>query len=194
MTSITWFRFRYATLVAALVLATACGSSDDTSDPPATPAPTAESAETAADSEPVETEAEPAETAPPAPEPDAEPAGSGAVSIVLNDGRTWALDADMCSFDPDATGPGAAVINIGGSNGDGAELGILDAWPLDGNTDIGTVFLANFVDENEELFILVNGSATMVGGAVEVTADFYNDVFYEDGDPVDGSAVISCTP
>ncbi len=183
MTSITRRRARRATLIAALVLAAGCGSSDDATDAAVTPATAAVTIEGGADPEAVEAEveaapadttaaAEPAETAAASSlEPDAAPAGFGEISIVLNDGRTWALDADLCTFDADAAGPGAAIVNIGGSNDEGVELGVLEAWPLDGSTDTGTAFIANFVDENDELFILVNGSPTMAGSTIQVTAD-----------------------
>ena len=170
MTPLNRFPVRHAALAAALWLAAGCGSSDGSSssasEPEATPATAAA---------PTEAETGPAATVgetEPAPEPESAPAGATEVSIVLNDGRSWTLDAEMCSFDPGATGPAAAVLNIGAANADGAELGVLDAWPFDGTTENGTVFFGNFADENEELFIFVNGSSTMVGDAVEVTADY----------------------
>lgn len=128
------------------------------------------------------------------PAPEAASTGGGDVSVSLDDGQSWTLDATFCAFDADATGPAAAIVNIDGQNDDGAEVVVLDAWPLDGNTENGTSLIANFVDEDENLYLMTNGSATMSGDAVEVTADYYTDVFYEEGQTPDGSIVVSCQP
>lgn len=184
----------------------ACGSSDSSSDdasdtsqaPDAvdeSPVETAveSSAESIVDDEPELTVGTSSDSGS-EPAPEAASTGGGDVSVSLDDGQSWTLDATFCAFDADATGPAAAIVNIGGQNDDGADVVVLDAWPLDGNTENGTSFIANFVDEDENLYLMTNGSATMSGDAVEVTADYYTDVFYEEGQTPDGSIVVSCQP
>ena len=209
MTSLPNRHLRSPAICIALLLGlAACGSSDSSSDDASDTSATSE----AVDESPVETVVEPAAEpvveAEPEPEPsvdtstdtgsepvpEAASTGGGDVSISFDDGRSWTLDATFCAFDAGATGPAAAIVNIAGQNDDGAEIVVLDAWPLDGSTENGTSFIANFVDEDENLYLMTNGSATMSGDAVEVTADYYTDVFYEEGQTPDGSIVVSCQP
>lgn len=200
MTPLKAFRIRTVACIAGLVLvASACGSSstsdstvvdaDPIEDATATTAATPEDAATT-----VATEAAPSSEAAPTETPGETGGGSGDVQIELDDGRTWSLTASTCTFNPDATGPAAAVVNIGGFNDDGVELGALEAWPFDGSTDTGTAFIGNFVDENDDLYIFVSHSVAMVDGAVELTADYQTDVFYEEGDEPVGFVTVRCTP
>lgn len=203
MTPLTNRPFRRSAIcIALLLVGAACGSSDDASEAGATPDPVEESPIETVVEPPSESivEEEPASSIDIAPETEPEPvvdtapAGGGAVSVNLGDGSSWTLDATFCAFDADATGPAAAIVNIGGQNADGAEVNVLDAWPLDGNTENGTSFIANFVDEDENLYLMANGTAMMSGDAVEVTADYYTDIFYEEGQTPDGTIVVSCQP
>ncbi len=196
----------------SLLAAAGCGSSDsadDSTDPVATAAATADTAdgavasgEEAADEPAVDTVATESAESPvvteATPEASAAPAdgggSSGAMSVALADGRSWTLVTNGCTFDPDATGPAAAIINIGGTNDDGVELNIIEAWPFDGSTDKGTPFLGSFVDENEEVLVFLKDGATMVGDEVEVTGGYYENVFYETGDPFDGTYTVRCQP
>jgi hypothetical protein len=195
----------FALVVATSLAAAACGSSESTSEtiPDTamavegvidTAAPVEdEAAVVTAESEPIDTAVVTAAVA------DATaPADSGGSSddvvLTLDDGRTWTLTKGTCTFDPDAAGPAAAVINIDGSDDAGVEIGVLEAWPLDGSTDKGTPFLGTFVDENDDVLIFEKDGAAMVGDAFEVTGTFYSDVFYQDGDEPDGTYTISCQP
>lgn len=207
MTSLPNRHLRSTAICVALLLGlAACGSSDSSFDDASDTNATSE----AVDESPVETVVEPAaepvveaEPEPSAdtstdtgsePAPEAASTGGGDVAVSLDDGRSWTLDATFCAFDADATGPAAAIVNIAGQNDDGAEVNILEAWPFDGSTENGPSFIANFVDEDENLYVMTNGSATMSGDAVEVTASYYTDVFYEEGQTPDGSIVVSCQP
>lgn len=213
MSSTDSFFFRSTVVGAALALvAVGCGSSDDAADQPedpaaATDAPAADDAVgddaapdvAVAEAPAADDDAAPDE-APASPPVEATPdvaatgadEGSGEVVLTLNDGRSWSFTSTACRFDPGATGPAAAVFDIAGSNDDGLDIGLIEAWPLDGNTDTGTAFIATFVDETDELYIFVDGSAEMVGNDLQVSADFYNNAFYEEGDAPDGSAVVTC--
>ena len=125
------------------------------------------------------------------PTPPTPPGPGGRRRVVRRDVR-WRWPTDdrgrwtraCCTFDPDATGPAAAIINIGGANDDGVELNIIEAWPFDGSTDKGTPFLGSFVDENEEVLVFLKDGAAMVGDEVEVTGGYYANVFYADRRPV----------
>jgi hypothetical protein len=188
-----------ALVIAALLTAAACGSSDSTSDS-STPADTA--AETAApgdDAAPITAAPEPADTAADAaPVATAAPVedggGSDEVVLTLDDGRTWALVKNICTFDPDATGPAAAIINIDGSGDAGVGLSVIEAWPFDGSTDKGTPFLGSFVDENEEVLVLVKDAASLAGDELELTGGYYTNVFYQEGDAPDGTYTVRCQP
>lgn len=195
-----FLRVPAAILTVALLAAAGCGSSDSSGDP-ATPGDTAAPADTAAsgDAAPATVASTPADTAAEA-EADvtAAPAdggeSSGGVSLALSDGRSWTLESSLCTFDPDATGPAAAIINIGAANDDGVELNIIEAWPFDGSTDKGTPFLGSFVDENDEVLVFLKDGAAMVDDEVEVTGGYYANVFYQDGDPFDGTYTVRCRP
>lgn len=191
MASIRSLRVPSVVLAGTLVVLVGCGGSDDAVESAATAA--VAPSETAAapietDPEPVDTVAAPVET-----DPEVESPSAGGITIVLDDGRSWALESEVCTFNPDAAGAAAAVLNLAGANSDGVELNAIEAWPLDGTTDEGTAFLANFVDENDELFILVDHSITSDGGSIVVTADYHNNVMYQLDDPPVGVAVITCT-
>jgi hypothetical protein len=203
-----------ATLVVtvSLLAAAGCGSSDsadDSTDPVATAAAATDTADGAVASDEVSPDepavdtvaTEPAETpvvTEATPETSAAPAedggSSGGVQVTLSDGRAWTLQKDLCTFDPDATGPAAAIINIGGANDDGVEVNIIEAWPFDGSTDKGTPFLGSFVDEDEEVLVFLKDGAAMVGDEVEVAGGYYANVFYQDGDAFDGTYTVRCQP
>lgn len=193
-------------LTVALLAAAGCSSSDSTGDsttPVDDVSETAEDtvADTVAsgdDAAPVTAAPEPADTAGEA-QPDATTApvdagGSSDVLVALDDGRSWTLQKNLCTFDPGATGPAAAVINIDGSDDADVQVIVLEAWPFDGSTDNGTSFLGTFSDENEEVLVLLKDAATMVGDEVEVTGGYYTNVFYQDGDVFDGTYTVRCQP
>ena len=58
----------------------------------------------------------------------------------------------------------------------------------------GTAFLGTFADENEEVLVFVKDGAAMVGDQLEVTGGYYENVFYETGDPFDGTYTVRCQP
>ncbi len=201
---------RAATLVAAvsLLAAAGCGSSDSADDSSADPVATADAPTdtaddaVASDEQVVETAApEPAESpvvTEATPEPSAAPADDGGadgeVTLTLSDGRAWTFTQTTCTFDPDATGPAAALIIVDGFDDAGAEFGIIEAWPLDGSTDTGPAFIGTFADESDEVLVFVKDTAMMDGDQLEVTGGYYENVFYEAGDAPDGTYTVRCQP
>ena len=175
-----------------LVGAAACSSSagveitSDSADPaPAAAAPTvaAQTEEAAPTSDVVEDEPEAA-----APEAADAPSGSGSIEIAFDDGRNWTLVTTTCRQDPDSA---FGIFFMEGVNDTGAELIVVESWPLSGDQSNGTSFIATFIDENDETYVLDAAEVQQVGDSLTFTTGIYEGVFAAET-TVNGT--FTCTP
>ena len=186
-----------AQLALAIALAiSACGSSSEESEGLASAASPDAAATSADDSGDPTTEGAAAEeeVVEPAPTEEAtEPASDGAssVRVELADGRSWEMDGS-CAFNPEASGPAAIILDMAGVADDGAELNVLEVWPLDGSTDRGTSFIASFTDDADVLYVLEQVEASGSGDGVSFETGLHENLFYAIGDAPATTGTFSC--
>ena len=115
------------------------------------------------------------------------PAGGGSVEIVFDDGRSWTLATRDCYTAPDSP---FGIFFMSGANADGAELNVVESWPLDGNKSGGTAFIASFVDETGAFYTAEGGPVSEAGGVLSFESPIYEGLALE---PT-FTGVFSCTP
>lgn len=194
----------FAITVGLAVVATACGGSSTTeaanptaADGGSVVAPTPAAEDVPSDAQAVEqpTTAPEADTEP-APDGDTtapEASGGTTLDIVFTDGRQWTMPAGRCSINPEAVFP-SALLDMVGIGENGVELNVIETWPLDGSTDRGTSFIASFVDDTGELYVLEAAQATGSDGDVSLTTNVHSNVFYAIGDAPDAVGTFACHP
>lgn len=170
--------------VAALAIVGAACSSSPPVAAPAAPV-VAESAPVAAESAPSEqasTEQASLDAAPVEPE-----TGSGTVDISFDDGRSWTLATTDCYTEPESA---FGIFVMSGEAENGANLNVVESWPLDGDRSGGTAFIATFTDEMGDLFVIDGGPVQDESGRLTFASPVYEGFSSE----ATIQGVFSCTP
>ena len=142
-------------------------------------APTPSVAESTVEDDAGSTTAAPAEVA--------EPTSNGTVEIAFEDGRTWSLNTIDCYTSPDSP---FGIFFMGGVNDGGAELNVVESWPLDGDKSRGTSFIASLIDEDGTLFVVEGGPVVEDGNTLSFTSPIYEGLSFE---PFT-TGTFTCTP
>lgn len=115
------------------------------------------------------------------------PSGGGSVQVVFDDGRSWTLDTGDCYTAPDSP---FGIFFMSGTNADGAELIVVESWPLSGDKSGGTAFIATFTDETGAFYTAEGGPVSEAAGALSFESRVYEGLALEP--TING--VFSCTP
>lgn len=115
------------------------------------------------------------------------------LTITTDTGESWMLEQTKCVYQPDNEGAFVEVWGAEGVSPSGVDFGVIAATPADPSSGDGIGVDGTLIDdENEILYVVIEGEAVSDGTTMTMTLGMHSSALRAVGDPIDLTATVAC--